>query len=291
MRAFVIALALALAVPAAASAQTTAPVLTATGGSVHGYRMFLIGGSNSAEVDLIRKTHGSTQSHVLSNVGTTPISYTAAADLSTAQIDSRWGPHGSVSFSFKATGAPKKILPADCTGKPAQSRTGVLTGTLTAKLDKRFFKTITRTTMTATLSEAGEFFCGANNGGGFGGPGLTALSIAPPTGGVGGSFVKLGTKETLENAVAFSGSPSDNWSLTHLITAKASASALSSSSLGKATVKGAGPFFAGKLTFKAAGAAAGNAATGHVSGSFEVKFDSIGTKRFSKKAVATLSKT
>ena len=118
-----VAAVIALALPARPRRRTQAPILTASGGNVHGYRMFLVGGSNSAELDLIRKSHGETQTHILANVGTNPIAYTAAADLSTAQLDSKWGPHGSVSFTFKATGAPKEVLPADCTGKAAESRT------------------------------------------------------------------------------------------------------------------------------------------------------------------------
>jgi hypothetical protein len=146
---------LALGLPATAGAVTALPTLSATAGSVKHYTVYFSASSFGSQLDFLRTAHGATQDHSLSNDGATGVAYTAAADLSSARIVSSWGSHGKVSMTFTATGRPRKLLPKGCTGRAALSRTGTLKGSLTAKLDKRFFKTFKRTRMTATLSEAG----------------------------------------------------------------------------------------------------------------------------------------
>ena len=77
---------------------------------------------------------------------------------------------------------------------------------------------------------------------------------------------------------------SQNWTLSHAISVDAPLSYLSASGT---KAKGKGPFLSGTLKFKPGK----GQRPGHVSGSFKAKFDGAGTKRFSTRALAQLSKS
>jgi len=280
---------LLLALPATAGAVVaTPPTLSASLGSVKHYTVDFNATSFGAELDFIRTSHGATQSHALANYSQSGVTYTAASDLSTAQITSSWGSHGKVSMTFTASGPAKKVLPPGCTGRAALSRTGTLSGTLTAKLDKRFFKTFKRTSFKATLSQAGSFFCGTG-GGGFGGPGLSILG-AGKVGKLQVSFVRFGKGRVTESASVIQQSAAGNWSLRHTISETAPSSALSiAKDASSATAKGAAPFLSGTLRFRAVGTHTSTSATGTASGSFAAKFDSIGKQKLAKGSTANVS--
>jgi hypothetical protein len=280
---------LLLALPAAAGAVTGLPTLSATPGTANGYTAYFSATSFGAELDFLRTSHGATQDHTLQNNGPAGVTYTAAADLSTAKIVAKWGSHGKVSMTFTAKGRAHKALPKGCTGKPALSRTGILAGTLTAKLDKRFFKTFKRTRISATLSQPGEFSCGGGVGG-FGGPGLSVLG-AGKLGGLSVTFVRAGKHgKVSETANLSQTSVAGNWTLRHTITETAPASALKiASDASSATAKGAGPFLGGTLLFHAVGTHTSQSATGKPSGSFVAKFDSIGRQKLARGSGANVS--
>jgi len=279
---------LLLAMPAVAGAVTFLPTLSASVGSVKHYTVYFNATSFGAEIDLIRTSHGATQSHTLQNNGSTGVSYTAASDLSTAQITSAWGSHGKVSMTFTASGPAKKVLPPGCIGRAALSRSGTLRGTLTARLDKRFFKTFKRTRFKATLSQPGSFFCGTG-GGGFGGPGLSILG-AGKVGKLQVSFVRFGRGKVTESASVTQQSVAGNWILRHTISETAPSSALSiAADASSATAKGAAPFLSGTLLFRAVGRHTSTSATGTASGSFAAKFDSIGRQRLARGSGANVS--
>ena len=282
-RALAAAALIALALPAAAGAVTSPPTLSATIGSYKHYKVYFsatpFGGG---ELDFLRTSHGATQSHTLENDGAaTGVTYTAAADLSTAQIVASWGSHGRVAMTFTASGAAKRVLPPGCTGRAALSRTGTLRGTLTAKLDKRFFKTFKRTSFKATLSQPGSFFCGTGSGG-FGGPGLSTLG-AGKVGKLQVSFIRFGKGKVTENASLTQQSVAGNWQLRHTISETAPASALSiAKDASSASGKGVSPFLSGTLLFRAVGTHTSTQATGTASGSFTAKFDSIGKQKLAR---------
>lgn len=279
---------LLLALPAMAGAAAGLPTLSATAGSVKHYTVFFSASAFGSEIDFLRISHGAQQDHTLQNNGVAGVTYTAAADLSTAQITSSWGPHGKVAMKFSATGRPRKQLPKGCIGKPALSRTGFLAGTLTAKMDKKFFKTFKRTRISATLSQAGSFSCG-NGQGGFGGPGLSLLG-ASKAGKLSVSFVRFGKGKVTESATLIQSSVAGNWSLRHTITETAPSSALKiASDASSASGKGVGPFLGGTLLFHAVGAHTSTSATGKPSGSFVAKFDSIGRQRLARGSGANVS--
>jgi len=272
---------LLLALPAVAGAVTGLPTLSATPGAAKGYTAYFNATSFGAELDFLRTLHGATQDHTLQNNGPAGVTYTAAADLSTAKIVAKWGAHGKVSMTFTARGRARKALPKGCTGKPALSRSGVLKGTLSAKLDRRFFKTFKRTSMPATLSQPGQFFCGSGVGG-FGGQGLSDLG-AGKQGKLSASFVRFGKGKVTESATLSQTSAAGNWTLRHTITETAPASALKiAADASSATGKGVGPFLGGTLTFHAVGAHTSTQASGTAGGSFVAKFDSIGTQRIAR---------
>jgi hypothetical protein len=284
---------LVLALPSSALALTAPaaePILTASAGTAKHYAVSFSASPYGAELDFQRSSHGSTQAHSLSNDGQAGVSYTAATDLSSATIVTKWGSHGKVSLTFKATGRARNLLPKGCTGKAALSRTGFLTGTLKAKMDKRFFKTFSRKRLSATLSEPGKFFCGPGAGG-FGGPGLTSLGVRAKSGGLDLSFVRFGRGALTESASVVTSSGPGDWLLRHTITATAPHASLSvAADSSSARAKGEGPFLAGTLRFKVlVGSHPPNSAAGTVSGSFVAKFDSIGAKRVKRGAAATLS--
>jgi hypothetical protein len=279
---------LLLALPAVAGAVTSLPTLSATVGSVKHYQVFFSATTFGAELDFVRTSHGATQDHTLQNNGPAGVTYTAAADLSTAQIVSSWGPHGKVSLKFTATGRARNTLPKGCTGKPALSRTGTLAGTLTAKMDKRFFKTFKRTRISATLSRPGQFFCG-NGSGGFGGPGLSDLS-AGKLGKLSVSFVRFGKGKVTESSSLTQTSAAGNWSLRHTITETAPASALKiAADASSASGKGVGPWLGGTLLFHAVRTHTSTSATGTPSGSFVAKFDSIGAQHVARGSGANVT--
>ncbi len=280
--------ALLLALPAAAGAVTFLPTLSASVGSAKHYQALFSASQFQAELDFVRTLHGATQTHTLQNYGTAGIAYTAASDLSTAQITSSWGSHGKVSMTFTATGPTRRELPKGCTGRAALSRDGVLRGTLTAKLDKRFFKTFKRTSFKATLSQSGSFFCGTG-GGGFGGPGLTILS-AGKLGKLQVSFVRFGRGKVTESASVTQQSAAGNWILRHTISETAPSSALSvAADASRASAKGAAPFLSGTLLFRATGAHTSRGAAGAASGSFAAKFDSVGRQKLARGSTANVS--
>lgn len=280
--------ALLLALPAVAGAVVTPPTLSASVGTTKHYQVEFSASPYGAELDFARTLHGATQIHTLDNYSSTGVSYTAAADLSSAQIVAAWGSHGKVSMTFTPTGPAKQELPKGCTGRAALSRNGVLRGTLTAKLDKRFFKTFKRTSFKATLSQSGSFFCGTG-GGGFGGPGLSILS-AGKVGKLQVSFVRFGRGKVTENASVTQQSAAGNWILRHSISETASSSALKiAADASSASAKGAAPFLSGTLRFRALGTHTSTSATGSASGSFAAKFDSIGTQRLARGSTANVS--
>jgi hypothetical protein len=277
------ALLLALVLPSTASALSLGlPTLNASGGTIKHYTVSFTATSFGAELDLIRTQGSAQQVHALQNNSQAGVTYTAQADLSSARIVASWGAHGTVSMSFRATGRARKSLPKGCVGKPALLRPGVLTGTLRAKLDKRFFKTIKRTRMSATLSQSGAFTCGAG-GGGFGGPGLSILG-ANKVGKLAVTFVRVGKHgRVTESASILSTSAAGNWTLRHTISETAPSSALKiAADASSASGKGFAPFLSGTMLFRATGAHTSRGAIGSVSGSFRAKFDSIGTQRLAR---------
>ena len=273
---------LALALPATAGAVTVPPMLSATLGSVKHYAVtFTATSFGGGELDFVRTSHGATQTHTLRNYGLAGVSYTAAPDLSTAQIVASWGSHGRVALTFTASGPAKRSLPPGCTGRATLSRSGTLRGTLTAKLDKRFFKTFRRTSFKAALSQSGSFFCGSG-GGGFGGPGLSTLG-AGKLGRLQATFVRFGKGKVMESASLTQQSAAGNWILQHTISETAPASALSiAKDASSASGKGVSPFLSGTLLFRAVGTHTSTQATGTASGSFTAKFDSIGKQKIAR---------
>lgn len=279
---------LALALGTAAAGAATLPTLSATAGRARSYSVFFSASQFGAQLDFVRLAGGASQDHTLSNNGPAGVVYSAAADLSSARIISRWGSHGKVSMTFTATGKARRLLPKGCTGRAALSRTGILRGTLAAKMDKRFFKTFKRTRLTATLSESGAFFCGV--GGGFGGPGLSILG-AGKLGGLQVTFVRAGAHgKVSESASLIQQNLAANWILRHTISETAPASALGiAADASSASGKGVGPFLTGTLLFRAVGPHGRTNATGAVSGSFAAKFDSIGRQRLARGSSGNVS--
>lgn len=272
-------LVLVAASPASAVTFKLPPFLFAKMGTIKHYAVSFTGGNQSASVAFVRTRGKATQVHTMSALGAGAVRYSATASLSKASLSTSLGSRGKIKIAFHATGRAHKQLPKGCTGRADTVRTGVITGTIRVKMDRHFFKTVTRKRLPAILAKSGNFFCGG--GGGFGGRtrlGLTVPSPAAAT--LGGLFERLGTSSALENVSYLQTGP--HWEIAHTINETVARSSLTATkNLATVTARGRGPWLAGTLRFRGTGPIGSANRAGSIgTSSFVATFDSIGRKRF-----------
>jgi opacity protein-like surface antigen len=274
-------LAAGLAVPASASAAApTVDLLPVVSHKVGRYDLAVAGSKlQGVTVSFTRSRGKSTQVHAI-NGG----KFTAKADLSSARLKASYGRHGKVSMRFRATGPARRSRPKGCTGKPALSRRGVITGTLRVVIKGRIRARVT--SLPSSLFKGGRFTCRPTSPN----PRFTFLQVSKPgaltnslfgfwTRGRKGVTISAGYREHPAGA---------SWSIAHTILTIGKPSALMIRGAGSATARAAGAFLRGAVTFTATTPPVAHFATGAVKSTFVAKFDT-GAKRFARGSRATLA--
>lgn len=277
---------LLLALPGAAAAAPSV-LLSATGGKVRGYSLTATAVGGSAYATLLRtKGTGYEAYSVRADRG---VSYRPKRNLSRATLRAALGRYGRLSLTFHATGPAfsGKLSPI-CRGSAPLLRKGFVTGTYRLRIDARYFRTIRRRSMAATLSKStGLVTCT--------GPVLTAeqpLYTLTTTARTASSAVLTASRLTdgkvRETVTAIR--QRKGVTLTRTITVTTAGGAFgANAALTAATVRGAGGFMSGKLIY--AGHPGGaSQTTGTLRGAFAAKFAVGGRAHFRAGTRATLAR-
>ncbi len=209
------------------------------------------------------------------------ITFTAAADLSSADIKGKFKKHkGSIKMHFHSTG-PKRSnpVPKGCTGTPGSRRKGVLKGKFKLKADH--LGTIRVTKDKATLSTPPFVTGGTCGGGGGGGHGTTLSGFRSGHGKSASVFATKPRKGKVTEFVS-SGVFGSGFSFNHSMGVVTSRSNYTfSKNLKKGHVHGPGTIF-GNASYKGS-AAVNGFSNGKVGGTLKGHSAAIGTiKPFSK---------
>lgn len=267
-----------LALPAVASAAK--PTVVAGPMKVKKYDMTLVASSGSLSVQLNRRAGKASQMHLYST--SQGVKVKVAGDLGSGSVAAPLGPLGTVKLRLKATGPLRTSAPPKgCTGSRSKSRTGVLSGTFSLAADGgRYFGTIKRRSLAATIIKGGKLSCttkGTPGGGGGGKPNSTSLSRTQ----MNGSEMTTYSATRQNGKVTQSVMRMDDQSATgpvqvmHMISAPGGAFDVAGD-LGSASVTGAGPFLDGHLAFTA-DSAFGSGAVGTATGDLVARFDPLGS--------------
>ena len=284
-RAAATALAALMIAPAAALAQsdtyTTPPQTTLSFGPVKVKKYTMTGSAyktsagTSLNIFLSRKSGASEQTH--SYRFDKNVSLSLNSTLSKGTLRANMGKFGSLNLRFKSTGALKRSIAKGCTGTKGKTRTGSLSGArgFRMKVDSTYFKTIVVGSMRAFAGNQAKQTCKLDTVSPVDQTPRESLSASSQ----GLSFFTRRTASGVEQSVNLSGveGPAETF---HSITARATGGSTFtvSGDAASATVTGIGPFLAGPASYTASDFYQGGS-SGAITGTYEARFDSVGTKR------------
>ena len=268
--------------PSGAAALTyTSPAgktISFSGGTVKGYAL---AGSVDARTGSQPTLYVSlTKPHESVSLSTSKgVKLTLAKDMSSGTISADMGKaFGKVAMKFAASGKATTTPAAKgCTGGSSTSRKGALTGQFTTKWQDTYFKTVSKSKLTATAFKSPKTTCTIKPPPGGGGGDKTIFLTGNPK----GLYISMSkapngaVTETVGTSFVQGTGPTISRSIT--ITAPSSAFTIAANA-SSAKVLGSGQSLGGTLNYKASNYYTGGS-SGKLSGNFWVEFVGKGVQR------------
>jgi len=147
----------ALAVPAAAQAQTT---LIAGPLKVRDYQMQVLGtdaAKDSVTIMFSRAAGASNQMHMYT--------FADGATVTPTSITASLGRYGTIKLRLAGARSGQGVVPAGCTGNPGTTKAGTMSGSLRFVAGDSYFKTVTASKLKGTAMTGGNLKCQSDTGG------------------------------------------------------------------------------------------------------------------------------